>query len=147
VRLVEVFGPLALWNALASKLVEGLPGEGLTGVPHADPVDLAAADVHGGNAAIAFDFEGRLVAFPAGPEGGDEPGHGGVAGPRKGSEDGGVGMIGDELVTAPFQLFDLVAQRGEQREKTCAKCHRGSAASAADRAIVGPGRLPAEYPR
>ena len=82
---------------------------------HADPVDLAAADMHGGNAAVAFHLEGRLVAFPAGTEGGDESGHGGDTGPGERSEDGGVGMIGYELVAAAFQLLDLIAQRGDER--------------------------------
>ena len=60
VRLVEGFGPFALGDRLAGKLVEGLPSE-LTGPAHADQVDLAAADVHGGDAAIAFHIESALV--------------------------------------------------------------------------------------
>ena len=89
VRLVEGFGPFALGDRLAGKLVEGLAREVLTGVADADPVDLAAANVHGGDAAVALHLEGGLVAFPAGAEGGDESGHGGAARPGKGSEDGG----------------------------------------------------------
>src|SRR4029077_11121184 len=97
------------------KLVEGLPGEVLTGVAEAHPVDLAAANVHGSDAAVALHLEGRLVTFPAGAEGGDESGHGGEAGPGKGSEEGGIGMIGYELVAAAFQLRDLIAQCGDER--------------------------------
>ena len=98
VRLVIGFGPLATGKRLTGKLVEGLPGEVLTGPAHADQVDLAAADVHGGDAAIAFHIESALVAFPARADGCDEPGHGSGACPWKRGEDGGVGMVGDEFV-------------------------------------------------
>ena len=91
VRPVKGLGPLALWNRLAGKLVEGLPREVLTGAAEAHPVDLAAANVHGSDAAVALHLEGRLVTFPAGAEGGDESGHGGAAGPGKGSEEGASG--------------------------------------------------------
>ena len=76
VRLIIVFGPLALWDGLAGKLVEGLPREVLTSPADAYPIDLAAADVHGSDAAVALHLEGGLVAFPERAESRDESGHG-----------------------------------------------------------------------
>ena len=92
VRLVTGFGPLALWNRLAGKLVEGLPREVLTCMADAYPIYLATADVHGSDAAVALHLEGGLVSFPDGAESRDEAGHGSTTGAGKGSEDGGVGM-------------------------------------------------------
>ena len=177
VRPVKGLGPLALWNRLAGKLVEGLAGEVLTGPADAHPVDLATANVHGSDTAVALHLEGGLVAFPTRAEGGDEAGHGGAAGAGKGSKDGGVGMTGDQLIAATFQASRSgragwrwirrdsglswntpparpdrwlpEPQRGWRRsagryaprrndvgERTCAGCHRDSAAGAADRQLL-----------
>src|SRR5690242_15289273 len=104
---IKFLGPLGAGNALARKLSKRLAGEARASVPHTDAVRLAAAHMHGGDAAVARHFAGRMVAIPACTECGNQPRHGGVAGSGKGREDRRVGMNRDQLVAAPFHLSDL----------------------------------------
>ena len=58
VGLIERFGPLTVWDRLAGKLVERLPGKLLAGASATDPVELAATNMHRGDAGCTLHLVG-----------------------------------------------------------------------------------------